>query len=131
MARTNPAYRQRYPQNVVTPGLAQIQAGVWGVPSPAQAEFIQQLSAIQGFYRFHEGDIFLPGPPAFAMDPSHDGPLMTVWGHAFLVRANAFRPIAYGQVAYTAPVQPLIGVGGLISGQLVTQPLTVREGGSE
>jgi len=132
--RTNPATRQRYPiQNVVTPGLAQIQAGVWGSPAPVQNEFIQELSTPTGqsFYRYHEGDFFLPGGPLWCLDPSHDTPLYTVWGQGFLVRANAFRPIAYGQIAYTAPVQPLVGVGGPISGQWMTQPLTVREGGTE
>lgn len=135
---TNPATRKRYDNNpppttallapgIITPGLSQITAADMALIDPISAEVTEQMSAIQGFYRFHQGDIFLPGPAAFAMDPSHDTPLHTVWGHAFLVRANAFRPLAIGQIAFSAPVQPLVGVGGPIAGQMAFQPLTVRQ----
>lgn len=134
---TNPGTRKRYNNNPppiqggvqrVTPGLSQITGGIWGTPDPLQADVIEQMSAVMGVYQYHQGDIFLPGPAAFALDPSHDTPLTTVWGHAFLVRANAFRPFsAAGFIGQTLPVQPLVGVGGPISGQMAFQPLQVRQ----
>lgn len=127
--RTFPASRKRYASEpmVQVGGLARIMQGVFGLGSPAAGLASQQVRQDAahpgGPYAFFEGDVFLPGTSNWVVDPTHDGPLMTVWGHAFLRRPNGFNPLQTPQVMMEASSY-LYGLGGQVAGQLVTQPLS-------
>jgi hypothetical protein len=126
--RIHPINKKRISPGVVaTGGLSRIMQGVFGIGSPAAGLAAQNVSQdaakISAVYQFYEGDIFTPGTSNWVVDPSHDGPLMTEWGHAFLRTANTFVPLQTPQI-YSAPGSYLYGVGGQVAGQLFTQPLS-------
>lgn len=109
-------------------GLARILQGAFGViGNPRSGHGMEQVSLdaqkVGGIYQLFEADIFTPGTGNWVVDPSFDGPLMTIWGHAFLRRANQFNPIQPPQV-YTAAASYLYGIGGQVPGQFITQPLS-------
>ena len=134
--RTSPNSRKRYvSEQAVTPGigftvagLGRILSGVFGVGNPGPGLASQNVtldaSKVGGPYTLHEGDLFLPGTGNWALDPSYDGPLMTVWGHGFLRSPNWPLAIAQAPQVVTYPASALYGVGGQIAGQLVNQPLS-------
>lgn len=128
--RTHPSLRKRYPStNVIVGGLSQIIAGIFGTGSPTPG-LVEQASVVtRGFYHFHQGDLFLPGTGNYVLDPSHETPLQTVWGHGFLIQQpNYVGP--YGPPPLIShPAGPVVGVGGPIAGQIIFQPLTVRQEG--
>jgi hypothetical protein len=128
--RSHPSTKKRVSPIVVsTGGLARILQGVFGLGSPAAGLADQNVAqfaprAAQGYYQFYEGDIWTPGTGNWVMDPTHDGPLMTIWGRAFLRVPNGFNPLQTPQV-YTQAASALYGVGGQISGQMISgQPLS-------
>lgn len=126
--RTHPATRKRYASQptVTVGGLTRILQGVFGLGSPASGRAMETptLDPREGaFYTYFEGDLFTPGSSNWVLDPSHETPLSTVWGHAFLRTPNTFNPIQPPQV-YNVAMRPTNGVGGVVSGQMVTQPLS-------
>lgn len=56
----------------------------------ASAEILQGRPG--SYYTYHQGDIFTPGVPGLALDPTHEWPLMTIWGHGSLRNPWAFPP---------------------------------------
>ena len=126
---THPLSRKRYASQptVAVGGLSRIIQGVFGMGSPVAghaSEQARQTAAHRGgAYYVHEGDIFTPGAMNWVVDPTHDGPLMTAWGHAFLRTPNTFSPYQAAQL-YTAAAAALYGVGGQVAGQVITQPLS-------
>lgn len=126
---SHPLFRKRYATQptVAVGGLSRILQGVFGVGSPVAghaSEQARQTAAHRGgIYYVHEGDIFTPGAMNWVVDPTHDGPLMTVWGHAFLRTPNTFRVQQTAQL-YTAAATALYGIGGQVAGQVITQPLS-------
>lgn len=131
--RQHPASKTRVAPNAVVGGLTRILQGVFGMGSPAAGLAAQNVgqdpTKFGGFYRFYEGDIWTPGTSNWVVDPTHDGPLQTVWGHAFLRVPNGFNPLQRPQV-YSPPAAYNYGVGGQIAGQMLTQPLSdATEGG--
>jgi hypothetical protein len=132
--RKHPATKTRVAPGFVVGGLTRILQGVFGIGSPSAglaAQRVGQDAEKQGgFYRFYEGDIWTPGTSNWVLDPSHDGPLMTVWGHAFLRVPNGFNPHQKPQI-YAPPVAYVYGLGGQVPGQMISgQPLSdLNEGG--
>jgi hypothetical protein len=123
----HPASKPRIAPSTTTGGLSRILSGVFGMGSPAFGLGMQNVGQdaqkASGYYRFYEGDIWTPGTGNWVVDPTHDGPLNTVWGHAFLRVPNTFRPYQRPQV-YAPPASYLYGIGGQIAGQIVFQPLS-------
>lgn len=133
--RTLPASRRRYASEpMVTVGaLSRIASGVFGLGNPIPGLAAQNVKQDPGKpggpAHYYEGDIWTPGTSNWVMDPTHDGPLNTVWGHAFLRLPNGFNPYQQPQI-YTQAASYLYGVGGQIAGQMVTQPLSVLPEGA-
>lgn len=123
--RTLWSQRKRYPSQQVTGGLTGILAGVFGIATPGN-QLSSEVSQPRGLYHFHEGDLFTPGTGNWAMDPSHQTPLFTQWGRAFLSGINVFCPVQPPQV-YSHIAIPVAGIGGLVAGQIVSQPLLIPE----
>lgn len=133
---SHPLFRKRYAAQPVAAvgGLSRIMQGIFGAGSPvagrASEQARQTAQHMGGIYYLHEGDIFTPGAMNWVVDPTHDGPLNTAWGHAFLRTANTFSPRQTAQL-YTAAAAALYGIGGQVAGQVITQPLSnVQEVGS-
>lgn len=124
--RSDPTLRKRYPSmSIVTGGnlLFELDPANYGSPQAGIAELGYIDKAARGFYHFHSGDLFIPGVPLWALDPSHETPLLTTWGHAFLTPANVFGPQKIPPFI-SMPVQPVVGVGGQIHGNIIFQPIT-------
>lgn len=112
-------------QNTVTRTLSRIMAGVFGSPNPASYTASAQVAepAKGAFYQFHEGDLFTPGAMLYAFQPTTElTPLNTTWGRAFLRTPNTFSVYQHPQLATEATVK-INGIGGLVAGQLIHQPL--------
>jgi hypothetical protein len=129
--RTNPLARTRYPSQswVTVGGLKRIAAGVFGLGSPAVGIETGVSSARDlegGPYNLFEGDLFTPGTGNWVVDPTHETPLFTVWGRAFLRQPNTFVALQTAQV-FANQMSPLYGVGGQIPGQMITQPLSMNQ----
>lgn len=127
--RSNPLCRKRYPSQlmITVGGLMRVAAGAFGLGSPARGLANQDVASARdkegGPYNFFEGDLFTPGTGNFVMDPSHETPLFTDWGRAFLRRPNSIMALQPAQV-FMNQMSPLFGVGGVVPGQLITQPLS-------
>jgi hypothetical protein len=126
---THPSTRKRYgSQPVVVAAMGRIVNCLFGCASPSQ-DFQEQADVAQGaIYRYHQGDLFLPGPTAMVLDPSWETPLFPVWGAGWLNSfPNAFSPLSgAGHVVASNPAIVTRGTGGLSAGQLVLQALTVQ-----
>lgn len=132
--RTHPTSRQRVnwqgapfgpaPTQQVVSGLARVlQAFGIGTPATGQSSSPQKVEGAGMPYAFYEGDIFQPGAENWVFEPQVEGPLMTIWGHAFLRNPNTFRPEQPPQI-YSNPSITNTGVGGLVAGQIAFQPIT-------
>ena len=121
---THPSKRKRTPTEIIAGGLRGIFAGVFGSGSPqSQLSAPGEVGGQQGnFYTMHEGDLFTPGTGNWVLDPSLESQLATMWGHAFLRRPNTFNPVQPPQVM-AQPNVVTVGVGALVGGQFVLQPL--------
>jgi hypothetical protein len=118
------ALRKRHISEVVVGGLSRIGYALFsskGQLSSSQM-VIGETHKEGGVYAFHEGDLFTPGTGNWVMDASYETPVNTVWGHAFLRTPNTFNPLQHPQVM-AQPTVSLQGVGGLIAGQMIMQPL--------
>ena len=130
--RTDPLCRKRIPsQSMITvAGLKRVAQGVFGLGSPASGLAMQEVGSAPnkegGPWNLFEGDLFTPGTGNFVVDPSHETPLFTDWGHAFLRRPNAFTCVGPAQV-FAHQMSPLFGVGGQVPGQFITQPLSENQ----
>lgn len=108
--------------------IGRIAQGFFGAKPQPAAQLSSQvpLSPKDSLYQFHEGDVFTPGAQNYAFDAFQELPLETVWGHGFLRRPNSFRPVPETPIAFIPPGTAYVrinGVGGLIPGQMATQPL--------
>lgn len=127
--RTNPLCRKRYPsQSMITvAGLARIAQGVFGLGNPEYGLAMQDVGSARdkegGPWNLFEGDLFTPGTGNFVVDPSHETPLATDWGHGFLRRPNAIMAYQTPQV-FANQMSPMFGLGGQVPGQFLTQPLS-------
>jgi len=119
-----PALRKRRPsENVITGGLVRIFQGAFGIGDAGdELSSSAQVGGQRGIYHFHEGDLFTPGTGNWVLDPSLEVPLNTIWGNAFLRTPNTFNPIQPPQV-YANQTVSTVGLGGLVAGQIIFQPL--------
>lgn len=131
MAQLQPSERKRYPTEIVVGGLSRIMAGVFGTGRPQAIGGSSSPQEVEGdtkheggLYHMHEGETFLPGTGNWVLDPFSETPLNTVWGHGFLRVPNTFLPFATSDSQiYSLPTVKQSGIGGLIAGQFVLQPL--------
>lgn len=130
--RTNPLCRPRHPSQlmITVGGLMRVAAGAFGLGNPRYGLAMQEVGSARdregGPYNFFEGDLFTPGTGNWVMDPSHETPLFTDWGRAFLRRPNSIMAFQEPQV-FANQMAPLFGIGGQIPGQLITQPLSMNQ----
>lgn len=116
-----PALRKRTASQPVVGGLVTVLYGALGIPTP-ESMLSSQVQGNGAAFHFHEGDVFTPGTGNWALDPPHETPLNTIWGHAFLRTPNTFRTLQPPQV-YVSPAAMQNGIGGLVAGQVISQPL--------
>ena len=115
--------RQVPTTNTQSGGMNRILAGLFGVSNPRTNSSAQvAVPGKKALYHYHEGDLFTPGTENYVFDYPFEFPLQTIWGIAFLRRPNVFNPLQPNQV-YSNPNVVINGIGGLIAGQLVTQPI--------
>lgn len=104
-------------------GIRRVLAGLFGSANSAamtsSAEVDPRNNAL---YAYHEGDVFTPGTGNYVFVYPFEFPLQTIWGGAFLRRANTFNPEQPPQI-YSQPNIVINGIGGLVAGQFATQPL--------
>jgi len=127
--RTPVYQRQRFASQkmVAAGGMRAILNGLFGSGSPA-AGLAQEAAVRQGpVYHFHIGDLFTPGTGNYVLDPKYETPLNTIWGFGFLRVPNTFRPVEEAPLVAGIAV-PVSGIGGVVAGQIITQPLSVPEG---
>ena len=107
-----------------TGGLSRIASGLFGSSNPAS--FSSSMEVVtpgpKALYHYHEGDLFTPGTQNYVFDYPFEFPLQTIWGNAFLRRPNVFNPLQPRQIQ-SDPNIVTNGIGGLVAGQIATQPL--------
>jgi hypothetical protein len=115
---------------VTVGGLMRVAAGAFGLGNPSRGLAMQEVGSARdkegGPWNLFEGDLFTPGTGNWVVDPSHETPLMTDWGRAFLRRPNAIMALQEPQV-FAHQMSPLFGLGGVVPGQLITQPLSMNQ----
>lgn len=104
-------------------GLRSILQGAFGLGSPSSQLSQEVMGTRTAVDTYFEADLFTPGTGNWVRDPSLETPLQTNWGHAFLRNSNVFAPFA-PQTVYTLPHLVTVGIGGQVSGQIISQPLT-------
>lgn len=120
---THPATRQRMVSEVISGANARISGGLFGQGAPYyDFNDVDPRSSAPGIYFYHEGDLFTPGAQNFVFEPWFELPVVTIWGNAFLRRANTFKVFQPAQVmSYPNVVNN--GIGGLQAGQIEFEPL--------
>lgn len=115
---------------VTVGGLLRVMAGAFGLGDPRRGLATQEVASARdkegGPYNLAEGDVFLPGTGNFYIDPTHETPLFTVWGHAFLRRPNSIMAFQPPQM-FSHQMSSLYGIGGVVAGQIINQPLSVNQ----
>jgi hypothetical protein len=114
-------------KNVVADFMGRIAAGLFGAATPGN-QLSSQVPAegTKALYHHHEGDVFTPGAQNYAFDAFQELPMQTIWGNGFLRSPNTFSPRQPVPIAFIPPGTAYVrinGIGGLISGQVATQPL--------
>jgi hypothetical protein len=116
-----------YQPMLLVAALRRIAQGIWGLGNPIFGLNMQQVGSARdkqgGPYQFFQADLFTPGTGNFAVDPTHETPVMTDWGHGFLRRPNSFTCVGPAQV-FALQASQMFGVGGIVPGQFWTQPLS-------
>jgi hypothetical protein len=110
--------------------LSRIMAGVFGTrpnPSANLSAEVTPFPGKQGFYSYHEGDLFTPGAQNYVFDYPLEFPMQTIWGHGFLRRPNTFKPLQPAQ-SYSNPNVVTNGLGGLVAGQWAFQAIEQNNG---
>jgi hypothetical protein len=109
------------PMGNVLPGEAPGAFGEYPAGYP-EHEVVTGLTA-DAIARYHEGDVFFPGAQNYVYEPTLERTaIQGMWGRAFLRTPNTFNPFQHPQV-YSHPNVKTNGIGGLVAGQLVGQPL--------
>jgi hypothetical protein len=108
------------PIAVTVGGLRRILRGVFGTSQPG--DLSDEVQVGPGYFHFHRGDLFSPGTGNWVYEPTHETPLMTAWGHAFLRRANVFRPLQPPPVQ-VFPSPFAAGLAGIVVGGIELENL--------
>lgn len=121
--RTLPSTRQRMPSEQISGANIRIAKGVFGQGSPQYGfSQVDPRASAPALYYYHEGDLFAPGTGNWVFEPTHELPLYTIWGNAFLRRPNTFKVLQPPQV-FSSPTVTSAGVGGLQAGTVGLEPL--------
>ena len=122
--RTLPSLRPRIASEQISGANIRIALGEFGVgsPVPGNSSAYVNPNVAPALYFYHEGDIFTPGAQNWVFEPTHELPLVTLWGNAFLRRPNVFNPIQPPQV-WAHPTVQNSGIGGLQAGTMELYPL--------
>jgi hypothetical protein len=125
--RTLPSTRPRMPSEIISGANVRIAQGVFGQGDPRYGfSQVDPRASAPGLYYYHEGDLFAPGTGNWVFETTHELPLVTIWGNAFLRRPNTFKPLQPPQVMANPTVRPG-GVGGLQAGTVELEPLYTEE----
>jgi hypothetical protein len=103
--------------------------GVFGTPTPANYQSsplaVQQLGPRRATLNsWRPGDLFTPGAQNWVYNPPFELPVQTMWGRAFLRKPNTFSVVSGPQVL-SWPMVTMAGLGGVVPGQIITQPLSL------
>jgi hypothetical protein len=83
-----------------------------------------------GLYHYHQGDqVGCGGVQSLVFEPAFSLPLRDIVG-GYTMAGNGPSPLQPPMV-YSFPQHPTIGIGGLVTGQFVSQPLNVPGNGTE
>ncbi len=80
-----------------------------------------------GVYRGHPGDVFLPGAGNWVFEPRFGLPPIQLIGAA-IYAGRAPSPVQR-QIIRTVHATTTAGLGGLVAGQMITQPLNTPDSG--
>lgn len=86
----------------------------------------QRSQVVPGLYHYHSGDVFLPGAGNAAFEPAFQLPVIQLIGYG-IYAGSAPNPLQRTPQIYVSHAARINGLGGVISGQFVTQPLNVPE----
>jgi hypothetical protein len=121
-----PLLRKRIPSEPISGGNTRIQAGLFGTGAPTPGIALDfdpaRSENAASIYSYHPGDIFTPGAESWVFEPNFELPLQTIWGNAFLRRANTFNPRQAPQI-WAQPNVVNNGLGGLTAGEMELQGL--------
>jgi hypothetical protein len=84
-----------------------------------------RFTTVPGLYRTHHGDVFLPGAGNVVFEPAFALPVIYYVGHG-VPPAATLSPIQRPQV-FVSQVAKVAGIGGVMAGQWINQPLNVPE----
>lgn len=127
-----PFMRPRQASELVTGAQTRIRMGLFGSGSPAFAAVdVDPNPHTGGVSNYHEGALFSPGTGNFVFESGFENPLQTVWGRGFIRNPNTFKVTQPPQL-YSNPQLQQNGLGGLMAGQIIGQPLllTNENGGT-
>ena len=85
----------------------------------------KQKQAVPNYYHVAEGDIFLPGAGNAVFLPTTGLPPLQLIGHGIYAGPSP-SPIQ-PQLVYANQTAPVSGIGGVVAGQLINQPLQVPD----
>lgn len=115
------------PQGPASGGLSRILRGAFGVGNLPSANLSAEVAVpLTSPYRYYEADLFTPGTQNWAFEYPFEYPLQTLWGNAFLRTPNTFS-VRQPKQSYQNPYITQVGIGGLVAGQLASQPLLTEE----
>lgn len=119
-----------YQPMMLVAALRRIAQGIWGLGNPIFGLCMQNVGSARdkegGPYHHFQADLFTPGTGNWAVDPTHETPIATDWGRAFLRRPNTFVVLQPAQM-FSHQASLMWGVGGQIPGQFWTQPLSQNQ----
>lgn len=119
----DPQLRARQRSEQIAPAMSAILGGAFGSGSLAFPPAVNAVIQNGALYHFHEGDVFFPQSPSYVFEPLFENPIVTMWGQAFLRKANTFKPVSAVPQVYAYPNIVTRGIGGLQAGELALQPL--------
>jgi hypothetical protein len=82
-----------------------------------------RFNTVPDLYHVHHGDIFLPGAGNIVFEPKFSLPISQLIGAATYAGHTPYATQRPPQII-AFKVVPTAGLGGLISGQFITQPLS-------
>jgi hypothetical protein len=113
MPLTNPFTRRRYSPNAVpVPGRAKI-------PAPDPGPGLSFMVSPAPFYQYVPGDLFEPGTGNWALLPTYETPLNTVWGHGFAINQPITSHIYAKVQTYSQPTVNEFFFRGMPSNQFL------------
>ncbi len=86
----------------------------------------QRSPVVPGLYNYHSGDVFLPGAGNAAFEPAFALPVIQLIGYG-IYAGKAPNPLQRAPQIFVSHAARVAGLGGVISGQFVTQPLNVPD----